>query len=295
MQPAEPDLIAKLIDFAHIEVESHDLEPWAEILRWLVDEGEVDTDTACWLVKGYNAFDGLGAAFGMAARWPTPTDWADATDDEKATIIDLPCTQERRGLRGGRVAKHYDSYVGLLAGQDQRDWLMAGASSFEALCAYMRAVWGCGRQTAFEWAEFAAKVLDVPVLAGHAQLWESEGPRRSLQRLYGNDHPTAAWLDEAAADLFDRLAEAGVPLSWEDFETVICDFNVMRSGRYYPGRHLAALREEINEVQHHHWFKRLDRAWWSVVPEPWCGIEAGIDKTMLPQFRDTGSIVLPFG
>lgn len=284
-----------LVDFARIEVVSGDLEPWALVLRALAD-GDVGPEETLWLVKLYNAFDSIGSAWAVYRRWSSPMEWATALDGDGAA--DYPCTQERRGLRGGRVLRHLDSYVGHLAGGDQAAWiasgLMAGdpTADFAVLTEHLRRVWGVGRQTAFEWAEFLAKVADVPVAAGDAQLWESEGPRRCLQRLYGNDRPTAAWLEARAVETRDHLAAAGVDLAWEDFETVICDFNVMRDGRYYPGRHLAALREEIDDVPEPDRSTLLD-AFTRVVPAPWASIAPGIDKALLSVYRDTGRIVVP--
>jgi hypothetical protein len=281
-----------LVAFARVEVESHDLEPWAEVLAELRIRGVVDDEGAYWLVKLYNAYDDLGSAWCAYRRWPSPRAWARAADAEDAA--DFPCTQERRGLRGGRVLIHLGSYVAHLADTDQALWIDAGrAGGYRAFLRHLRQVWGVGRQTAYEWAEFLLKVCGVPVVATDAQLWESEGPRRALQRLYNNPDPSPAWLDERGAEARETLAEAGVPLSWEDFETVICDFNVMRDGRYYPGRHLAALREEINGVLEPGDRALLLDAFRAVVPDPWNEMPPGIDARLMPVYRDTGRIVTP--
>src|SRR5262249_14361465 len=134
---------------------------------------------------------------------------------------------------------------------DQLAWVLAplrrDSSAWDAmrLMDHLRPVWGVGRQTAFEWAEFICKVLGLPVEPADDVLWESSGPRRSIQALYGEVMPTEEWLDDRAEECKAFLVDEGVDLSWWDFETIICDFHVMRAGRYYPGRHLAALREEI--------------------------------------------------
>lgn len=289
----EPDdaRLDDLLTFARIEIASRDVEPWADLLALLC--ADEDLETAHWIVKGYNAFDGLGAAFGFVSRWPSPEAWAGASD--RASVVEFPCTQERRGLRGGRVGLHYDSYIETLAGRTQDEWLRSPLSGipeddFGRLTAHMRQVWGVGRQTAFEWAEFAEKVLKVPVVAADAQLWESEGPRRSLQQLYGNQTPDQGWLNDRANECRSFLEAGGVPLSWEDFETIICDFNVMRHGRYYPGRHLAALREEIDDAPPE-WQSRLQACWDRMVPEPWGRIKPGIQKRLLTVYRDEGRIV----
>jgi hypothetical protein len=285
--------IEDLAVFAAIEVESKDLEPWALLLRQLADSEEVDRETALWLVKLYNAYDDFGSAWHVAMRWRSPAEWAKAPDCDQAA--DYPCTQERRNLRGGKVLRHLTAYAEALDGRDQQEWLTLPLQAddpemdFLRLVTHVRTLWGVGRQTAFEWVEFLAKVAEFPVRAPDAMLWESEGPRRSLQRLYGKGEPQSeAWLNFWAIESRDWLASEGVTLSWEDYETVICDFNVMRDGRYYPGRHLAALRGEIEESSAR---DLLLLHFQEVIPAPWCWIKPGIDKAKLALYRETGHIV----
>ena len=71
---------------------------------------------------------------------------------------------------------------------------------------------------------------------------------------------------------------------------MICDFNVMRDGRYYPGRHLAALREEIDDLPRVDDRWQLNESWERIVPSAWRSIAPGIDKAKLTVYRDTGKI-----
>jgi hypothetical protein len=90
------------------------------------------------------------------------------------------------------------------------------------------------------------------------------------------------------------LAEAGADLSWWDFETVICDFNVMRKGRYYPGKHLAMISEEIDGMAEPG--RSVVRAAYdAVIPDPWRDIPPGPDKELGSAYRETGTIHTPFG
>ena len=293
---ADPDwdTLADLAAFARIEIDSADVEPWAEMFRELRRSGFADDEQAHWLIALYNSYDSLGSAIGCYRRWPSPEMWGAAPDRAEAATYE--CTQERRGLRGGKVLLRHESFLACLAGQSQHAWISQVARSddpaenFRSVTAWMRQVWGVGRQSAFEWAEFVGKVFDLPIEAGDAQLWESEGPRRSLQRLYGNPSPSAAWLEDRARECKQYLADQGVELDWWDFETIICDFNVMRDGRYYPGRHLAAIREEIEECDEAD-AEVLSEAFKRFVPTEWQDIPPGIDKTKLPIYRDTGQIV----
>lgn len=291
------DILDDLTEFARIELESGDLEPWAEMIRALRVNGAFSEERTYWFVKAYNAYDDLASAWALVNRWDSPTAWRDAPDAADAGTY--WCTNERRNLRGGKVLQHLESYAAHLGGMEQSAWIRAAIvgddpyNDYLRVLNYLRLVWGVGRQTAFEWAEFLTKALDVPIAAPDAQLWESAGPRRSLQRIYGVPNPTLQWLDDRAAECRDGLIERGVTLAWEDFETVICDFNVMRDGRYYPGRHLAALREEIESIDEAERGPLL-AAWDQVVPERWRDIPPGIDKALMPVYRDTGKIVTPW-
>lgn len=293
-ETVEQDQLRRLVEFARVEVISADVEPWAATIAELHRSGVLDVEQAHWVVKLYNAYDSLGSAFGVFHRWGSVGEWAAAAD--KRDAADYQCTQERRNLRGGKVIRHLQSFHDALAGMSIDAWIKQPIKGdhpgrdFDRLTAWVRQVWGVGRQTAFEWAEFAGKVHNLPVDADNAQLWESEGPRRSLQRLYGNPKPTAEWLDQKARVCKEMLAVEGVELAWVDFETIICDFNVMRDGRYYPGRHLAALREEIDEMPEP-WRSTLDAAWRRIIPPGWVDIAPGIDKAKMPVYRNTGAMI----
>lgn len=281
-----------LLKFARLEVVTRDLEPWALLLRAVADELDLDEESILWLVKLYNAYDSFASAWKVYRRWPLPKVWASAPDREDCARYE--CTQERRNLRGGKVIKHFQSYCDQLRDCSQKDWLRGDLLSetpadYSELMKLVGNVWGVGRQTAFEWVEFLAKVARFPISAPQAWLWESEGPRRSLQSLYGNKTPTRKELDDYAKDLKGFLAEKGLDLPWEDFETVICDFHVMTKGRYYVGRHLAALRGEIEELPPED-KEFLLPLFSQIPPEPWGRISPGIDKAHMPVYRDKGRI-----
>jgi hypothetical protein len=282
------DALLDLIEFAKIETTSRDVEPWADLLAAL----DYPDDDRLWIATLYNTYDDLNSAWSAYRRWPSIQDWRDADDQDDAATY--PCTQERRGLRGGRVLRRFSTTADLVGDAPLAVWLSKAlvgddpGRDFTRLTVRMREVWGVGRQSAFEWAEFVGKVLGWPVECDDAQLWESEGPRRALQRLYGNPSPTREWLNARADDTARALANSGVPVKTVDLETLICDFNVMRDGRYYPGRHLAALREEINGLPDR---PRIEKAWDAVVPEPWRGIAPGIRPELMTVYRDTGRII----
>ena len=131
MSLTEQDQLDNLVTFARLMVDTGDLEPWAEMIKQLQAMGAVDDEEAFWIVKCYNAYDSFHSAWGMYSRWNSPYVWAKAKDRDDAKFFE--CTQERRGLRGGRVLKHLDSYVEHLAGQSQRDWVTDYTVEFEQM------------------------------------------------------------------------------------------------------------------------------------------------------------------
>src|SRR3990167_2476094 len=265
-----------LVIFAKLEQEANDIEPWAEVIKAL----SLDDEDALWVLKLYNAYDDISSAWRVFEEYPSPKDWGNGINREK--VAKYPISRERRNLFGGRVIKHLDSYIEFLGNKNQNDWIFETWSDnpvkfFRGTYEHLLKVWGVGRQTSFEWAEFIAKVMDAPIIPQDALLWESSGPRQSLERLYGNDNPTPEWLEEIAVECKEYLAKHGIALSWWDFETVICDFNVMRKGRYYPGKHIAMLREEIMSLKEPH-RSRLRGALESVIPRKW--LETPADKSL---------------
>lgn len=281
--------LTDLVIFARLEQEANDIEPWAEVINAL----SLEEDAALWLLKLYNTFDDMSSAGKMFARWCTPQEWYSSPDKQIiAEKANFPISMERRNLFGGKIVRHLDSYVDCLGGCSQKEWISRPETedvfdNFIALNEHLRTVWGTGRQSAFEWAEFYAKILNAPIEPPNALLWESSGPRESLQRLYGNDHPTPEWLEEKAIECKLYLGDAGVNLSWWDFETVICDFNVMRKGRYYPGKHIAMIRDEIESLNS----PRIMDAFHAVIPAKWANVP--FSKDLFRLYVDTGVLYTP--
>lgn len=285
--------LTDLVRFARVEVASNDIEPWAEIIRAV----ELPREQKTWLMTLYNTHDDLHSAWTSMRRWPTPRAWS--VSATRHTAAELNCTQERRNLRGGRVLLRHAAYVTALGHLGEEAWMWKPLSraaspgtNFAKLTDQMRGVWGVGRQSAFEWAEFAGKVLGLPVDAADGQLWESSGPRASLEHIFDLRDQGPIQLQQAAETAREWLRGEGVELSWVDFETVICDFEVMRRGRYYPGRHLAALWDEIDTLPYEDDRELLIDAWNAVIPEPWREMPSGgIDPAKMPVYRNTGRII----
>lgn len=283
-----------LVEFARVMRDANDIEPWAMLIRDLHDHDVINKEETHWVITLHNSYDAFSSAWQAFNRWRDPFSWASAPDHDDAR--QYPVMTERRNLLGGRINRKLADYVAHVAGAGTQDaWLRQGLSgspqhSYRSLMAHMRKVWGVGRQSAFEWAEFTQKALDYPISAPDAELWESSGPRKSLQRIYGNSSPDLPWLNDAANHARDYLNANGVNLPWEDFETVICDFNVMRDGRYYPGQHLAFLKEEIINVPDPQQQTHLWEAWDRLVPDEWKDIPPGINYAYRNEYATSRTI-----
>lgn len=287
------DMLDHFVTFARAEQRANDIEPWAAMFRVVYMEKLLPTEEAIWLTTLYNTYDRVDSALGVHGRWPTPHHWG--ADPDRWEACNWPCAQERRNLHGGKVNRRHQGYVDLLGDRSQFDWLCqvlyADASpgdNFRALTKHMLQIWGVGRQAAFEWAEFAGKCFGLPVDAADGQLYDSSGPRESIEALYnGGERMGSDELDAAADHLRAYLAAEGVDVPFVDLETLVCDFKVMRKGGYFVGRHITALKGEIagNEL--------LEYAFNKVIPPEWAAMPGGLD--MNPRLRNlykrTGHII----
>jgi hypothetical protein len=285
-----------LATFARLEAASGDVEPWAAVLAGM----RLDPETAAWAASLYNTTDDLTSTFTILSACPGPAEWAAAGPRVHNLAASVALSGERRNLYGGRICRRLDSYAAHLAGRTQDAWVadaVTGAdpfANFAAVMPHLRQVWGVGRLAAFEWAEFLNKVSGWPIETPNGALWASSGPRESLERLWGGGAPARSLrqLDAWATETRGFLTAHGTPLTWWDFETVICDFNVMRKGRYYPGKHLAMISTEIDGLPAG-WRETARAAYRGVIPDGWRDVPAGVDKALCRTYRDTGRIPTP--
>lgn len=302
--PKDGQGLADLVEFARLEVAAADIEPWAATITAMTRESVVGThalprEGALWMAAMYNTTDDLLSALKIAAVAASPADWRAAGPQARHITATVPLSGERRNLYGGRILDRMDSYAELVGPQTQAQWISEAIhpladrqSNFTMLMPWLRRVWGVGRLAAFEWAEFLHKIDGQPVETTDGCLWESSGPRQSLERLYGEPASGRGWLVDRAEETRALLRAEGVRLSWWDFETVICDFNVMAKGRYYPGKHLAMISAEIAGLPDQ-WRPGWTAAFRSVVPEPWREIPPGVDRDLCRAYAATGTIRTP--
>lgn len=291
------NMLDDFVTFAQAEVAANDVEPWAEMYRVVYEEQLLPQEEAIWLTVLYNTYDRVDSALGVYGRWPTPHHWA--ADPNREEARQFPCAQERRNLHGGKVNRRHQGYADALGDMSQLEWMCLPivtddvGENFRELSAHMRTIWGVGRQAAFEWAEFAGKCFNLPVDAADGQLYDSSGPRESIEALFnGGERMSAAELDEAADYLQAYLADQhDLEVPFVDLETLVCDFKVMRKGGYFVGRHITALKGEIagNEM--------LEYAFYQVIPPEWAAIPGGLDMdpTLRGLYKKTGHIIVDPG
>ncbi len=286
------DMLEDFVTFARAEVAANDVEPWAAMFKVVYDEELLPREEAIWLTTLYNTYDRVDSALGVHGRWPTPHHWA--ADPNREGARQFPCAQERRNLHGGKVNRRHQGYADLLGERSQLEWLCEPIATedvgenFRELTKHMLQIWGVGRQAAFEWAEFAGKCFSLPVDAADGQLYDSSGPRESIEALYNSgERMTAEALDAAADHLRGYLAGQGVEVPFVDLETLVCDFKVMRKGGYFVGRHITALKGEIEDNE------LLQYAFNKVIPAEWAAIPGGLDMDprLRGHYRKTGHII----
>lgn len=286
------DMLADFVTFARAEQRANDIEPWAAMFKVVYDERLMPQEEAIWLTTLYNTYDRVDSALGVHGRWPTPHHWAADPDREEAR--QFPCAQERRNLHGGKVNRRHQGYADLLGDRSQLEWLVAPlefdslGDDFRRLSTHMLQIWGVGRQAAFEWAEFAGKCFNLPVDAADGQLYDSSGPRSSIEAMFNSgERMTAAELDQAADWLRNYLADEGIDVPFVDLETLVCDFKVMRKGGYFVGRHITALKGEIAGHE------LLEYAFSKVIPPDWAAIPGGLDMdpALRGRYKRTGHII----
>lgn len=289
---------ADLVEFARLSVEAADIEPWAATIRAMTrpavaGAAALSREGALWMLTLYNTTDDLLSALTIKSVADTPAAWRRVGEAGREVVAGVKVGRERRNLYGGRILRRMNDYVFRLGHQEQATWFAEAAPftdplrNFGHTMPHLQRIWGVGRLAAFEWAEFLHKVDGLNIATDDGALWESSGPRQSIERIYGQPAPGRGWLTARAYELKAHLAAEGVPLSWWDFETVICDFNVMRKGRYYPGKHLAMLSEEIEglpEVWRTPWRAAYD----SVVPEGWRSVAPGSRRSLERHYLHSG-------
>lgn len=234
-----------LADFASEMVRSNDIDPLYPVLRELYGLMELTEEQALWFTTLYLAY------------YKLPSALAAFREGYNLGLERFPCATERRGLRGGAVVRHLADYRQAVAAYPSqeawitRDWGDDPTENYLAFWGTAQTVWGNGRWASFKWSELLKEVHFFNLEAPDMRLEFCSGPKEGLCWLYDLPLTTSvSQLNACALDLQVRLAERhqGRRLTWEELETILCNFNSLRRGRYYIGHDIDELQEAIDQA-----------------------------------------------
>lgn len=267
------------------------------MLRHLGQHPTWDTENRLWLSFLYTAYYHIGSALDVFSHTETCSTPSEAR-------LKRPTGIDRRGLRHPSLMfEHIDSWSALAdAVGTQEAWLRADftedpLANFWSLQDKLQQVRYNGRWAAFTLTEILKTVHDWPIAFPDMRLEQSSGPREGLAWLYRTHKTTdVRVLDGYGEDLSDRLAAEGLPLPWERLESVLCDFNNVRQGRYYIGKRIDGQQMQCSApfltpmLQTLLWQARA-----STIPLAYLGEKRGwygVDHARERVYRDTGHILI---
>lgn len=244
-------LLPDIARFARAMIASRDLDPLYPVLAAVEDRVCETEEERLWLTALYLAYYHMSSALAAYRLMPSP----DAPLPD--ALGRFPTGIERRGLRGGKVVAHLDHLAALAVAAGGLRRFVAAPGWYDPaqpVRNYLRfwdvaqQPWGNGRWAAFKWAELLREVNGLAFSAPDMRMAECTGPKECLAVLAGlrAADPVAAY-DRAGEDLRDRLREReGLDLSWEELETVLCNFGSLLKGRYYVGHDIDELQERLD-------------------------------------------------
>lgn len=285
--------VADIIAFGRAHVASGDIDPTYPVLRHIVRSWALTPDEALWLTNLYVAYYHLPSALMAFRMQPNPRL---ALPEEALT---LPCGTERRGHRSPKaLAAHLDAYRRATYPSQTGYWCEGltedRTRNFAIVYRQALQLHGNGRWAAFKLADLYLHALDMPLDFPSMFLEESSGPRAGLALLY--PEAAAGRLGPWALILRNAFAASGLPLSWDQLETVLCDFHSLAADRYYVGH-------DIDEMQARAFDTDLTVTELELVlearrasfPPAYLGEAGGwrgVDKERNRAYRTTGQILL---
>ena len=90
-----------------------------------------------------------------------------------------------------------------------------------------------------------ARIFEPPKIT-HATVEYLDMPSISKENL--RDPAYVASLNKLGSELRDSLEDAQLPLTWDELETILCNFNSLSKGRYYVGHDIDEQLEHLNRV-----------------------------------------------
>jgi len=287
---------ADLVVFARYHVATGDIDPAYPVLRNLMDRWALTTEERLWLLTLHLAYYQIGSAM-TAFEWTAGRPARRYPDAMRR----LPCNTERRGLRGGKVVDYLDVSGQITGyGTQERYWL-AGLPdeperAFDVAWARAQAIPYNGRWAAFKWIDLLMHTMDAPIVMPDMRLEQCTGPREGLAWLYGIDDDATDSLTMAGEDVRGRLARKGQALPWDQVETVLCDWNSLRKGRYYVGNDIDSQLHDLETAGGiPNCYDDAMHARRESFPDAYLGERhgwTGPDRERKRVYRDTGVVIL---
>jgi hypothetical protein len=294
----------EFLTFGRELMRSRDIDPLYPVLSELMNILRLENQSArLWLTFLYVAYYHLPSALAIFAEQSYPQSLS-------SRAIMYPTGVERRNLRGGLALSHVEHYVIRMrraGGQEQ--WLARilrhknAEQNYEAFWQCSQDIWGNGRWAAYKWSEILKKVHGYPLSAPDLRLQYCSGPRDGLAYLLNMQEVSdISYLNEAAQQLKDWMENEGNwqdDLDWEALETILCNFNSLRKGKYYVGHDIDELQQRILEASGQQWLKFpwssfLWQARSKALPHAYLGEEhnwRGIQKERMRAYLDKKVIV----
>lgn len=232
-------------DFARLMIETKDIDPLYPVMRELYELMELGEEEALWATAVYLAYYNLPS--GLVARNLVTR----RLQGVPSVLPPLPIAVERRGHRDPvKLDRHLMSLIHVA--QDSGglgNWLSIALGSdpvinFRLLYDRVQTVWGNGRWAAFKWVELLKEVHGFNVAAPDMMLEEASGPLDGLRRFAPHGSKLCD-LEHVAVMLHEMLHALGVPTTWEQLETLLCNWNSLCSAHYYVGHDIDELQGQI--------------------------------------------------
>jgi len=240
--------------FAGHLIESRDQDPIYPVLHELSRLRQYNSEEALWLSVVYQAFYHLPAALEAIRRLGDVRE-LDGRAILDARLRELPTGIERRGLRGGLVV----SYLSLVTearrqARGFQNWLTEGwgTNPYTNYANFQRTWQNLefnARWSSFKMAEILKVSHGWNIAAPDMDLRKATGPRQSLEYLYGLANPKLIQLNESGEDFRHQLQKSlNRALDWETVETILCNWNSVRQGRYYVGHDIDELQDQMERA-----------------------------------------------
>ena len=311
MKELDPKIFHDILTFGKLLVDTKDIDPIYPLLSNVIEREGLVQEDGLWLSFLYLFYYNAASAWATFQEFPRMlnimTDQGEGAfrDWEKDNRAGLSIGMERRGLRGGKVVPVVAFLARMIGPGNLLNWLSDGLGgdrrqNYEVLWVRVQTLPQVGRWAAFKWLDLLLHVHNFHLETPDMRISHCSGPRQALEELYLGGHNPRQDSDYIFSlnclgmRLKDQLESCGLPLTWDELETVLCNFHSLCYGRYVVGH-------DIDEHLGHTLLGIGDQSSWMEargrVFDPCLLGElhgwTGIRKPLLGLYRDNGIIYNP--